>query len=165
MKALGRKIYVLTVILVVFIACGKKPKSQVTEKHEIEVNNEEKGLMYADRTDCRTVLQEVDSLGSKTIFHCYRVGFLDSLMIAKATDQKSVEEGKYYQYEMQYDWCILVDGDSVKPVFYQPRQKMETQRNEGVLVFEVPMTQQLDTLIYTDSRGEWGIRKIIIKRS
>ncbi|MBL0271116.1 MAG: hypothetical protein IPP99_21165 [Chitinophagaceae bacterium] len=165
MKAQESKIYVWGVILVFFIACNNKPKNQVTEKHEIEVNNEGRGLMYADRTDCRSVLQEIDSLGGKTTFHCFRVGFLDSLMIAKAADQQSVEEGKYYQYEMQYDWCILVDGDSVKPVFYQPRQKMETQRNEGVLVFEVPMTQQLDTLIYTDSRGEWGIRKIIIKRS
>lgn len=144
------------------LACNAKQDKQVAERHAVEINSEGRGMIYADRTDCRTVLQEVDTVNSETVFHCFRIGFFDSLSVAKATDQSSLEEGRYYQYEMEHDWRILVNGDTVKPVFYQPRQKLQVQRNEGVMVFEVPKTKQIDTLLYNDSRGEWGTKKIII---
>jgi hypothetical protein len=148
--------------IVIATACNTKKQNEVPEKHAVQIEKEGAGMIYVDKISCSSVIQSTDSAGSDTGFRCFRVGFIDSLAAAKAADKKSLATGKYYQYDMQKDWTILVNGDSVKPVFYQPRQRIENHRYEGILVFEIPKDKRADTLIYGDSYGAWGTQQIII---
>jgi len=143
-------------------ACNSAKSNIVTEQHQVQIQKEGTGVIYIDKISCSSVIRSEDTAGSKTSFRCFRVGFIDSLAIAKATDKKSLDAGKYYQYDMQNDWVALVNGDSTRPVFYHPRQRMENHRNEGILVFEVPRDKEPDTLVYADSYSSWGTQIIII---
>jgi len=145
-----------------FSACNSAKSNVVAEKHQAQIHKEGEGLIYVDEVSCKTVILDEDSAGSLTSFHCFRVGFIDSLAVAKAQDKKSIETVKYYQYDMQNDWTALINGDSSKPVFYQPRQRIENHRYEGILVFEIPKDKTPDRLIYSDSYGTWGVQQLII---
>jgi len=140
----------------------KKDKAGPAETHQAQVQNPEAGMIYADKIACSKVMQGADSSRGNAVFHCYLVGFIDSLTIAKAGDKKDIEAGKYYQYDVQRDWIALVQGDSVIPVFYEPRQRIEHHRHEGVLVFETKNGKEPDTLIYKDSYSSWGTQQLII---
>ena len=142
-------------------ACTSAQSSMLVEEHEAQIQREGAGMIYIDKIPCSTIIQSEDSDGT-TSFHCYRVGFIDSLAFGKAADKKSLDAGKYYQYDMQRDWVALINGDSSRPVFYQPRQRLENHRYEGVLVFEIPKDNEPDTLVYADSYGSWGTQTIII---
>ena len=162
-KMKNRNVLLIVVSMVLTIAaCNSKKKIEIKENHEGQVQKEGTGMIYVDNISCNSVMQGSDSAGSNSAFQCFRVGFIDSLVVAKAADKKSLEAGKYYQYDVQNDWTILVNGDSVKPVFYQPRQRVENHRYEGILVFEITGSEKNDTLIYNDSFGTWGTQQIII---
>jgi hypothetical protein len=151
-----------SIIGIIGTGCNSKGQSVPQEMHQAQIQKEGAGMIYVDKISCSSVMRNEDSVGSNTSFRCFRVGFIDSLTIAKATDKKSLDAGKYYQYDMQKDWVALVNGDSLRPVFYQPRQRMENHRYEGILVFEVPRDKEPDTLVYADSYSSWGTQVIII---
>lgn len=141
---------------------GKTVKSEPVEKHEAQVQSTGAGMIYADKIACDAVMRNTDS-NRTGVFHCYLVGFIDSLGIAKAQDKKTLETGKYYQFDVQNDWVAMIQGDSVMPVFYQPKQRLESHRNEGVLVFETKDGKGPDTLIYKgSSTNGWEPQQLII---
>lgn len=152
----------ITAIVVFTASRNAKKQNEPQEMHLIQVHKQGEGMIYLDKISSRSVMRDVDSIGSNTSFRCFRVGFIDSLAVAKAADKRSLDAGKYYQYDMQKDWVALINGDSSRPVFYQPRQRMENHRYEGILVFEVPLNKEPDTLVYTDSYSSWGKKVIII---
>ena len=147
--------------IVIWSACNSARSNIVAEMHQAQIQKEGIGMMYVDKISCSSVIRSEDGAGN-TSFRCFRVGFIDSLAVAKATDKKSLDAGKYYLYDMQKDWVALVNGDSSMPVFYQPRQRLENHRNEGILVFEAPRDKEPDTLVYADSYSSWGTQRIII---
>lgn len=147
-------------VIIWLSACNSAKSNIVTEVHQAQVHKEGQGMIYVDEISCSSVMRSIDSNDGSSSFYCFRVGFIDSLAVAKAIDKKSLDAGKYYQYDMQKDWVALVNGDSSLPVFYQPRQRIENHRHEGILVFEVD--KEPDTLIYTDSYSTWGKQSIII---
>ncbi|MBL7740732.1 MAG: hypothetical protein JNK14_16050 [Chitinophagaceae bacterium] len=150
--------------LMIIAACTNSDEAvmenETREKHEVEIHSKEAGMMYVDRISCNAVMWQADSNGK--VFQCYVTGFIDSLSVANATGKKDIETGKYYQYDVQNDWVMLKNGDSVSPVFFQPRQRLERHRYEGVLVFENKDDNDPDTLIYRDSYGLWGTQQVII---
>lgn len=150
------------IAVIVMTGCKqKKSGNGMTEQHWAEVKMPGVGMIYVDEVSCSSVLSEVDSSKGETRFHCYRVGLIDSLP-AKANDKKDLEKGKYYQYDMYKDWAALINGDSIRPVFYQPMIKKEINKEESILVFEIIKSKHADTLVYNDSYGLWG-RRVIIK--
>jgi hypothetical protein len=168
MKSAGTKetiffIKMFLAAVVMITGCKQKTKtgSRNAGEHWAEVKMQGVGMIYIDEVPCSSVLSEVDSGKGETEFHCYRVGFVDSLP-AKAKDKKELDKGKYYQYDMHKDWVALIDGDSIRPVFYQPMIKKEMNKEESILVFEITKDKQADTLVYNDSYGLWG-RRVIIK--
>jgi hypothetical protein len=157
---------VLSIVVVIsamswLVSCSSAQSTMLTEKHEAQVQREGIGMIYTDNIPCSSVIRTENGDGSSS-FHCFRVGIIDSLAVAKPADKKSLEAGKYYQYDLQNDWVALINGDSTRPVFYQPRQRMENHRYEGILVFEIPKDKVADTLVYTDSYSSWGTQLIII---
>src|SRR6187402_464008 len=80
-------------------ACNSAKSNIVTEQHQVQIQKEGTGVIYIDKISCSSVIRSEDTAGSKTSFRCFRVGFIDSLAIAKATDKKSLDAGKYYQYD------------------------------------------------------------------
>jgi hypothetical protein len=164
MDLIRRMMICLQVVFIAVIAMTgckqKKNDREMNERHWAEVKMQGVGMIYVDEVSCSSVLSEVDSSKGETGFHCYRVGFVDSLP-AKAKDKKDLERGKYYQYDIYRDWVALINGDSVRPVFYQPMIKREINKEEGVLVFEIIKNKKPDTLVYNDSYGPWG-RQVII---
>lgn len=141
---------------------GSDKKAGVTERHQVQVQKKGEGMIYVDKVPCNAVMRTADSSGSVAGFQCYLIGFIDSLPHAPAADKKDIATGKYYEYDMQYDWTALANGDSLKPVFFQPKQKLQTHRSEGILVFELADGREPDTLIYKDSHGAWGVQKLLI---
>jgi hypothetical protein len=131
------------------------------EIHQVQVQREGIGAIYVDEIPCNAVVRQ-DSTDDNYCFRCYAVGFVDSLLLANATGKKTTETGKYFQYDMQYDWTALVNGDSVKPVFFHVKQGFKEYRQEGVLVFETPRNKKPDLLLYNDSYGPWGAQQFSI---
>lgn len=90
-------------------------------------------------------------------FVCFRVTWTDSVVVAGKSDKKrEIAEGQYFQYQVGKDWRVLNSGDSLKPVFFQNLNRNTTDKRELILVFEKDKTGAADTLVYTDSFGEWG---------
>jgi hypothetical protein len=158
----GLLIFSLPGWMIFMNACVSKKQGKPVERHAAEINNKGIGMIYADKIPCNAVMQETRDTGSHTVFHCYRIGFIDSLFVAKATGKKDLDAGKYYQYGMEKDWVALVNGDSLTPVFFQPKERFEEQRHEAVIVFETPGDKEPDTLIYKDSYGAWSTQQLIL---
>ena len=130
-----------------------------TKKHWVEVPDKGVGVLYIDPVPSEKLLRVKE--GSNSKFISYRVGVRDERAI---TDGRAIrEKTKYMQYRIQDDWKLMLQQDSVKPVFFQPSVKTEYHTDEGILVFEIPSGSVPDTLIYNDSYGTWGIQKIILK--
>lgn len=128
------------------------------QTHWAEVKNPALGLLYVDKAEPKQVMQAIDS--ASTQFVAYKVGWRDEIL---STDNKYKEQkGKYLQYDMPRDWALKVQLDSFTPVFSQPVIKTVLQKDETILVFEIPMGVTPDTLIYHDSFGGWGTQKIIL---
>ena len=152
------------VLVIVLFACKsaeKKNTVQAESNHYVEIRQLGIGMISLDKVPNEMVLQK--SAGSDyNKFFSYAVSFRDSSLI---TDQKKqLEMGKYYQYDMHKDWIALVNGDSVRPVFFQPGVKKTVQVNEGIIVFEIPSGIEPDTLFFSDSYGAWGQHQIFLNK-
>lgn len=153
------------VVSVIAIATGCSTHAgpaTIEEAHEAYVMHRGSGMIYLDRVDCKRVMQEGEASG---VFHCYKLGFVDSLVTAKPKDKSDEKAGKYFQYDMQRDWVAISGGDTLRPVFFEPVLRHELHRTEGILVFESLNGKAPDTLIYTDSFGSWGTQQFIITSS
>jgi hypothetical protein len=151
-------------VIVVLNGCSSvdhTSRNTAMEVHQAQVRNKGTGMIYVDEIPCNTMMRENTSNG-KYCFRCYTVGFVDSLLLANATGKKNTETGKYFQYDMQYDWTALVNGDSVKPIFFHLKQGFKEYRHEGVLVFETSRNKKPDLLLYNDSYGSWGAQQFSI---
>ena len=146
-------------------ACAAAKDKQESERHGSSIHKAGSGMIYADSSDCNRVMKITDSGDGTTEFKCFRIGFIDSLALGKATDKKDLEAGTYFQYKVDKDWKLLVNGDSLSTVFFEPLVKKEGHRTEGILVFEVPVHSIADTLVYHDSFGSWGLQQLIISRT
>jgi hypothetical protein len=153
---------VAVLLLAIAMGCNSSAGKMPTEQHAASIHSAGSGMIYVDKIDCQRVMQAGD--GSAAAFHCYQVGFIDSLVMAKARDKKDEEAGKYFQYDMQNDWSAVVDGDTLLPVHFETKLRRQNHRNECIVVFEHE-GKTPDTLLYNDSFGSWGTQLFIINRS
>jgi hypothetical protein len=154
----------LLVLLIALNGCSSMDhtsQNMATETHQAQVRRERTGMIYIDEIPCNNLVRE-DTIDGNYCFRCYTVGFVDSLLLESATGKKTTKTGKYFQYDVQHDWTALVDGDSVKPVFFHPKQVFKEYRNEGILVFETLLNKKPDLLLYNDSYGSWGAQQFRI---
>lgn len=121
--------------------------ARVPVRHMAEVRRNG-SILYIDPADTRQVMK-ADSSG---VFVAYKVGFEDSL-----TSDKKYEQARnvYYNFRMSNDWKAVIGSDSITPVFYQPVTGLNKVSKEGILVFELPVGQHPDALVYDDSFGDW----------
>lgn len=150
-----KKLFGAGVILLMLgvAACHNRPVArQDRKRHQVEVEKPG-GLLYVDGVDPEQLVREERS-GDKLRFVAYKIGFYDSTL----TMDKNVKQaaGAYYQYGVSHDWRMVLEGDSVAPVWYYPVTALAQQVHEGILVFELPEDRQVDTLVYTDATGAWG---------
>jgi hypothetical protein len=154
---------ILTILVaVIFSACkssGEKITAENHASHYVEIRQRGVGMIGLDKVPNETVMELPKDTGNVNFFS-YSVSFQDSTLVTDA--QKKLEMGKYYQYDMQNDWVAMVNGDSVRPVFYQPKVKKSVQLNEGIIVFEIPSGIEPDTLIFADSYGYWGKHQVFL---
>jgi hypothetical protein len=153
-----------TLLLVYACSTVDRTHTDATEKHLAQVQREGNGMIYVDEIPCSTMM-ETDTTNSSTCFRCYVVGFIDSIAVTNTNTKENTEAGRYYQFNMQYDWTALVNKDSLKPVFYQPKQVLQGYRHEGILVFETLKDARPARLLYSDSYGSWGTQQFIISHS
>ncbi|HET9056044.1 MAG TPA: hypothetical protein VFN30_04265 [Chitinophagaceae bacterium] len=154
----------MAVLFMTTNACKHTKQKVLTQQHQVEIHNPGLGMIYIDKVPAQMVMSEADTSEGITKFCCYQVGIIDSGFVAKATDKKTLELGKYYQYDMQKDWFAMINGDSLLPVFFQPKTRKNANCFEGILVFETPKEKDPDTLVYKDSFGQWGTQNIIFKK-
>ncbi len=129
--------------------------------HLIEIRQPGIGMIGIDKVPNNAVIQTTSTdSDSGTSFFSYAVSFQDSVLILDK--DKQLDLGKYYQYEMHKDWIALVNGDSIRPVFYQPGVKRSLQTNEAIIVFEVAPGCEPDTLLFMDSYGAWGQHEVYL---
>jgi hypothetical protein len=147
---------------IVVAGCGSSASGIPREQHQAAVHSVGAGMIYVDKIDCQRVMRAKD--GEAVVFHCFQIGFIDSLVIARARDKADEDAGKYFQYDMQYDWMAIVDGDTLRPVYFETKLRRENHRNECVLVFEHG-GEAPDTLLYNDSFSSWGTQQFIISSS
>ncbi|WEK34071.1 MAG: hypothetical protein P0Y53_16410 [Candidatus Pseudobacter hemicellulosilyticus] len=137
------------------MACRQPPGAteEAAAAHFAEVRLLSKGRVCIDKVSAEKLMQVTGEGKSNSHFYAYSVRFEDSIQLAeKETLQKW---DKYFQFDMEKDWVVLSQGDSIRPVFFQPGVKMSAQISEGVLVFEMPAAAIPDSLIYLNSFGSW----------
>ena len=140
------------------LGCKGKPAATTAQKH-LALLHQPGVALWVDRLDNRAILQKADTTG-ETTFSSFLVGSDDSLSATDAT--KRQEREKYIQYAMQQDWTGLMDGDSLRPVFFQEKAGLNPQRRENAMVFEIPRGRRIDTLIYQDHFGAWGTQIFVL---
>lgn len=147
-------------VSVVAMACHSAAASVVQVVHHEAMVSRAGESIYVDRVSNRSVMRADSDTGSRTIFCSFLVGWQDSAADMDKDRQRGRE--KYFQYSMQEDWVALVDGDSLSPVFFQERPGLNQQLKEGVMVFELPLGAETDTLVYKHGYGSWGTRLFVL---
>ncbi len=137
------------------LACKSKPRFIAAVTHLVSVR-QPGAMLYLDRLANRAVMQSADT----TAFCSFLVGWRDSL--AGTDAKKRLDRERYFQYTMQQDWTAMVDGDSLRPVFFQQKPGLDPQLDEGAMVFEIPRGHRVDTLVYRDSYGGWGTQIFVL---
>jgi len=151
--------FVFNLALIILAGCNNKTEVKVSEQHWAQVNNNRGGMIYIDTISCHNVMRN-DPNSSLSNYTCLLVGFIDSAALLPATDGRDIEQGKYFQFDMQKDWVGISGTDSMQPVFFHPKVTLERHRKEGILVFEHERNQRLESLVYKDSYGNWGTQKL-----
>lgn len=152
------KIFCAGLISWMLFSCNQSASSKATKKtHLVEISRPG-ALLYVDKVANNRVMADAGEHGQ---FVSYRIGFYDS--IAHRDKKVQREATVYYQYKMSSDWKAVIAGDSIAPVFYQPMAGLNSQVNEGVLVFELPGQQEPDALVYHDATGLWQTQIIVLK--
>ncbi|MBO9203997.1 MULTISPECIES: DUF4352 domain-containing protein [Niastella] len=137
----------LVCVVMCLQACRQSVVIARPERHLAELHKNGADL-YIDRIDSRLVMK-ADSYDT---YVAYKVDFRDSVQGDKKLEQ---ERNVYYDYKMANDWKVVVDSDTISPVFYQPVTGLNAMNKEGVLVFELPVGKHPDALLYDDSFGDW----------
>lgn len=140
------------------VACHTSPDAKTAPKRH-QANVSMKGAsLYIDRINCRPAADSTST--SPKILVSFLVGVTDS---SKSPERHgAITRELYMQYKMDKDWVAVVNGDSIRSVYAQHHPGPDTQKEEEVLVFEVPAGQQPDTLVYTDSFGSWGTQIVVL---
>jgi len=145
---------IVIVSFVLFIAAGI---SACTDAGA--VGKPEKHFAQFDRGDQYLYLDKITNdfmksePNTESEFRSFKVGFLRSNI---PTKELETEFGKYIEYQMQYDWKMMLKNDSLSPVFAHPVTNLNSLRREMILVFEVQKGQSAESLTYADSYGQWG---------
>jgi hypothetical protein len=151
------------VVVISFFSCMQEKKKNMTSSesnHYLEIRERGVGMISLDKVP-NTMVMKKSEYGNSAFFS-YQVSFLDSSLITDP--KKQLDINKYYLYDMYKDWVALVNGDSVRPVFFQPGIKKTSQVNDGVIVFEMPRGIEPDTLLYLDSYGAWGTHQLFLNK-
>lgn len=148
MKSLTRMIVTMLCLLVLY-ACNNASGTKKTVTHWAAINYKKGKLIYADAVQSGSVMQRTksDEINNDSFF-CYKISLIDSTLHEQKED---LERNKYFDYEMQKNWVVLLNGDSVHAVFFQLMIKKNKMLQEGVLVFELPSTAKPDSLIYRNT--------------
>lgn len=143
-------------------ACNGKKMPQAVEgkRHQFEIVNSNGELLYVEQISNDRFIHSVDSITGNTQFISFLIGIRSSRI---ETDKEHYQASqKYFQYDLIHDWYLKINGSSFYPVLFEPKVQINKQQSEGVLIFEVPRQQNVDTLIYHDSFGSWGEQKIAL---
>jgi|GEM_PF-2663115 len=143
--------------VIAMIGCNNKPAVQLKKAPPGGTYASRHGAsLQVTRSACGQVMK-AEGGSPDDGFVCFRITWTDSVVVASQEDKKKeIAEGQYYQYQVGRDWRILNKGDSLKPVFFQNLNRNTMDKRELILVFEKDKTGTADTLVYTDSFGEWG---------
>jgi len=146
--------------VLLLIACQSAvPAARDDRRHLAEKRYPGVGAIYLDTIANHVLLQSSHDGREKSKFVSFRIGLRDSTSNAEAVRKANV----YYQYQMQNDWFAIVQADSLRPVFAQSTPQLNRNFIEQVMVFELPKDSNIDTLVYKDSFGPWGVQTFILK--
>jgi len=155
------KIMVPAFFALVWVSCKDTAKASVPEEqHDAVLKKPDGSAIYIDAVPNSAVMQNNAGDTGTTRFHSFRIGFSDSVI----TDRKQeMLKQRYYDFEMEHDWTALVNGDSVRPVFFHPQVQKTNVLKEFIVVFETEAASGPDTFIYKD-RSRREINTIVLKR-
>jgi len=148
-------------IVLAATACHSRQDESTPRQKHLAAFAQRGSSLYVDKVDNRMVMSKESDTATGRKFISYKVAFYDSTLVSD--DKKKEALGLYYQYKMPDDWKALVGKDSIAPVFYQPVTTLNSQANEGILVFELPDNIQPDALVYHDASGLWNTQIIVLK--
>ena len=147
-------------VLIFFAAaCQRRPSAQALPEDHMIMVRQPGAALYIDRLDNRAILQRADTTGPTT-FCSFLVGMRDSLPGNDA--KRAMEREKYIQYGMQQNWAGVINGDSVRPLFLMEKPHLDQRLREAAMVFEIPRGRRLDTLVYRDTFGIWGMHVFVL---
>jgi hypothetical protein len=134
-------------------------KYAAMQRHWIEITQAGVGILYLDTVPSKNVV--TTEIGNTSKYVSFLFGVSDSVFKIRK-DREAAEDGKYYNYAIERDLFAISGPDTLKPVFFHPKIELSQQTHESVIVFELPQSTILDTLVYNDSYGSWGIKKFIL---
>lgn len=142
--------------------CHSRP-APVKEPQHLAMVQRQGSSIFVDRIDNSMVMLEDNHSPGRKNFYSFLVGWRDTVLGNDPAEAGKRE--KYFQYDMQKDWCGLVKGDSVRPVFSQEKPGIDKDLKQVVLVFETPADIGPDTLIYRDTYGSGGTAIFVLNRN
>ena len=156
------KILLAVMLAMAWISCKEVAlkNSAPEQQHDARLQKPDGTAIYIDAVPNSTVMKDSGNDTASSRFYSFRIGFADSMIIDK---KQEMEKQRYYDFEMQKDWMVLINGDSIRPVFFHPQVQKTTVLKEFIMVFEVPSAWKPDTFIYKD-RNRREINTIVLNR-
>jgi hypothetical protein len=134
------------------------PASQKRKPHLAEIKMAG-AVVYIDEVDNRMVMDKKGSSPGTSVFRSYLIGMEEG---EPGDGKMEIASRRYFEYDLPHDWKLLLNGDSIAPVFFQPKPLLNGRLMEGVMVFEVPGDRIPDSLVYADGSGSRGRQLIIL---
>ncbi len=131
------------------MACSAKREPEALPNLHASLRSYASVAVWVDRINCDRIMNS----GNAGEFQCYRIGRLDSSRISRPDEATRSGFDKYWQYEMWKDWGMVVENDTIRPVFYEAESTINAYQRTAILVFENNRDGMVDTLVYTDRFG------------
>jgi hypothetical protein len=149
-------------INILLTGCHSRP-APFQEPRHLAIVQKQGSSLVVDRIDNTIVMREDSSSSGRKNFSSFLIGWRDTA--SKNDLAEAGKREKYFQYDMQKDWCGLIKGDSIRPVFFQEKPGLDKDLKQAVLVFETPAGVGPDTLIYKDTYGSGGTVIFVLNRN
>jgi hypothetical protein len=139
-------------------ACHSRQGSPKPVRHLAELKTAT-GTVFIDPFPVERVMSAAAGNGS-TQYCSYKVGFEDKHNPDK---EQAKAWQKYVDYDMDKDWVLVINKDSIPVVYNQPVVKHSSTLTESVLVFEIPNGQSALKMVYKDGFNNTENKTFLLK--
>jgi hypothetical protein len=140
------------------VACHSRQNNPKQIRHFAELKTAT-GTVFIDPFPVERVMS-VTAGNTSTQYCSYKVGFEGK---HNSDKEQAKAWQKYVDYDMDKDWVLVINNDSIPVAYNQPVVKHSPTLTESVLVFEIPGGQSPLKMVYKDGFNYTGDKTFLLK--